>query len=113
LLRNSANSPRKFDDKRNRFKFKLSIFISVKNSNLYNNISFKIDLIVKRWHRIGGHDCLLKTQFSAMINIIVLKMKFAQCHKYNRSNKELLLIKSMVNCGLNYEDPKVAKSFGH
>ena len=62
-----------------------------------------------RNYKIGGPDCLLKTQFSAMINIIVLGMKLAQCQQYKKDNKKLLFIESLVNCGLNHEDPKVAK----
>jgi len=57
-----------------------------------------------RKHKIGGPDCLLKTQFSAMIKIIVLGMKLAQCQQYKKDNKRLLLIESLVNCGLNHED---------
>jgi len=44
-----------------------------------------------------------------MIKIIVLGMKLAQCQQYKNDNKRLLLIESLVNCGLNHEDPKVAK----
>ena len=42
--------------------------------------------ILGRWHKIGSPDCLLKTQFRAMISIIVFWMKFAQCLQYKRGN---------------------------
>ena len=44
-----------------------------------------------------------------MINIVVYCVKFARCHQHKRGNGKLLLIESLVNSGLNYEDPKVAK----
>jgi hypothetical protein len=68
LLRNSANYPHKLDDKRIRRD------ILMKNE------------ILKRKHKIGGPDCLLKTQFSAMIYVIVLGMKLAQCQQYKNDD---------------------------
>jgi hypothetical protein len=31
-------------------------------------------------------------------------LKFAQCHQLKRGDRKLLLIKRLVNSGLNYED---------
>jgi hypothetical protein len=60
----------KLDDKRNRFKKK-----SIEKKNFF----FQLNINLMRNYKIGGPDCLLKTQFSAMIKIIVLGMKLAQC----------------------------------
>ena len=62
----------------------------------------------QRWHRLGGGDCLLKTQGSA--KWITRRIGSDACPVLEGQEERCKLrIEAPVNGGRNYNGPKVAK----
>lgn len=62
-----------------------------------------------KWYKIGGSDCLLKTQDSAKFKNDVLSLTLAQCWKVKRRSLKRFEYKLQLTAGCNSNGPKVAE----